>query len=804
MSERYLEFGEPNDESRGGERVLSVGEVLNALRRHWLVALCVLTAVVALGMWHTLRQPRLYEASTTVRIGVQQSPITGVPTTQTYDYRVDRLQSEQQVIRSQEVAERVVDDLGLRLAIVQPAGLRRSDLFGTAWPSVDSTVAQGDLTLALGRERYELRKGNLRYGSAAYGDTLHAGGLHMVVPARPAIDAEAVVLSIGSRTMAARALRAGITTRMLPQTDIVEVSYTGTDPRLVRDAANALAEAYARWTMEGNRRSAMLKSEFIAQQVEEQRERLAAAQDALKNFKEQHQITSATGEATALFTRISEFEAMKQAAVVEQNVYQELLGKLAAADTVDQDLRQLANTDAIAKNSYVAGLYERWFQLQQQREELLSQYTPRHDAVVAVDRLISQTKLDLQDASRGYLRGIQSRIESLDRSVESLRGQGERYPSLEAEEARLQANVNTAHTMYVSLQNELQLARIAGQADNGTVRILDVAQLPTFAISPNRRRALLTYLALGILLAIAAAVIVESLDNTVKSPDELTARFELPVLGLIPVIKNSDVGTAEGGPALTRLVTHADPRSPVAEAYRSLRTNIAYAKAHQDLRTIVLTSPGPADGKSTTAANLAISFAQQGQRTLLIDADLRRAVLDNTFDVARSPGLTDVLVGKAALAESVRPTEVPSLSVLPSGQFPPNPSELLGSPAMQNVLHDAQGMFDIVLFDTPPLLAVTDAAVLSTMVDGTILVVRMGATTRDAVRQAAMRLRNVRARVLGAVLNDMSHKAGSYYGGYGAYTSYASYGDGDARGNGGGTGVMERLRRAATLGGRRR
>lgn len=794
MTERYLEFGEPADDARSNERVLSVGEVLNALRRHWLVALCVLTAVVALGMWHTLRQPRLYQAKTTIRIGVQQAPIAGIPSTQTYDYRVDRLQSEQQVIRSQEVAERVVEDLGLRLTIARPADLSRSELFRGNWPAVDSSAVAGDYRLVIGADEYALERSGVRYGSARYGQPLDAAGLHLAIPGRPRIDGDEVILSLGSAALAAQSLRGSIGTRMLPQTDIVEVTYTGTDPLLVRDITNAIADAYARWTLEGNRRTAERKSTFIAQQLDEQEARLASAQDALKNWKEQNQVSSATAEATALFERISGFEAQKEAAVVEQNIYQQLLGKLAAADTLDQDLRQLASTEAIAKNSYVAGLYTRWFDLQQQREETIAKNrTPLHGDVQAIDRLITQTKLDLQEASRSYLRGIQSRVESLDRTIASLRQEGERYPKLEAEEARLAATVATAQATYESLQREYQLALIAEQVDGGTVRTLDVAQTPSFAISPNRKRALLTYLALGLLLAIAAAVLTESLDNTVKSPDELTARFDLPVLGLIPVIRNADVGSSEGGPSLTRLVTHADPRSPVAEAYRSLRTNIAYARAHQDLRTIVLTSPGPADGKSTTAANLAISFAQQGQRTLLIDADLRRAVLDGTFDVTRSPGLTDVLVGNAALADAVRTTEVPSLSVLPSGQFPPNPSELLGSPAMQNVLHDAQGMFDIVLFDTPPLLAVTDAAVLSTMVDGTILVVRMGSTTRDAVRQAAMRLRNVRARVLGAVLNDMSQKAGSYYGGYGAYTYYAYYGSGNGDENGR-RGLLGRIR----------
>jgi len=234
-----------------------------------------------------------------------------------------------------------------------------------------------------------------------------------------------------------------------------------------------------------------------------------------------------------------------------------------------------------------------------------------------------------------------------------------------------------------------------------------------------------------------------------------------------------------------RLVTHLDPRSPVAEAYRSLRTNLAFARAHDALRTIVLTSPGPADGKSTTVANLAITFAQQGQKTLLIDADLRRAVLDQLFAAPREPGLTDVLVGRARLPDVVSQTEIPNLDVLGSGPFPPNPSELLGSKAMRDTLQEAREAYDMVLLDSPPLLAVTDAAVLSTMVDGAILVVRMGSTARTSVRRAKSQLHTVHGHLIGTVLNDVDFRAGLYGGGYGYYYYYYYGQDGHRNGAGG-------------------
>ncbi len=305
----------------------------------------------------------------------------------------------------------------------------------------------------------------------------------------------------------------------------------------------------------------------------------------------------------------------------------------------------------------------------------------------------------------------------------------------------------------------------------------------------------MTAVLIGLLLGIGAAVLVENLDDSVKTPEEVVD-MGLVALGTIPRIR-------EGREAQSRLVTHGDPRSPVAEAYRSLRTNIAFARAQSELRVIVLTSPGPSDGKSTTVANLAITFAQQGQRTLLIDADLRRAVLDKLFEVERSPGLTDVLVGQAALTDVVRETEVPNLTVLGSGHFPPNPSELLGSTSMRSVLEQARQLYDVVLLDSPPLLAVTDAAVLSTIADGTILIVRMGTTAKSAVRRAKSQLEAVRAPLLGTVLNAVDFRQGAFGGSYGYYYYYYYY-SGQENGRNGAKGWKSRIRSMARVGGRDR
>ncbi|HEX8851081.1 MAG TPA: polysaccharide biosynthesis tyrosine autokinase [Gemmatimonadaceae bacterium] len=772
--------GESKDEA--GATEFNPRELLAIIRRRWILIATAFALVTAAGVWRTVRQPRIYEATATVRFQQAAPAVQGIAQPQIRSYSIDPLQSEQLLIRSQSVAERAAAKAGLRVRIVRPQHSRLA-VFGDSTPLVDPSARNGEYELRFGPEAYSLRGGGTELGSAPYGTRLNGGGLSLFVPQRPSMRDESVVLAVVPLEGAAAEIRGGTSTRVIPQTDVIEITYRGTDPAVVRDVANSLAAAYAQFSSELQTTSARNKTEFIENALASQKEGLGAAQSRLQAFKEAHQTSDVSAEITALFSNVHELEGLKQQATVERSVYEQLLGKLTQADTVDDDLRRLAGTEAITKNTYVANLYNRWFDLLKTREEIMATGKNSNDRdVQATDKLIQRTKRDLQEASRVYLEGIQSRLASYDKSIDDLRRQAERYPPLESEQARLMADVRTTQTAYDNLLAQLQLARIAESADGATVRVVDAASLPSFAVAPVRRRAIMFAMFLGLVLGIGLAIGLEKLDDSVKSPDELMQRFDLPVLGQIPSIRAGERHES-AGLAQNRLVTHADPRSVVAEAYRSLRTNIAFARAQSRARTLVLTSPGPADGKSTTVANLAITFAQQGQRTLLIDGDLRRAVLDKTFSVPRTPGLTELIIGVSPLADAVHDTPVENLFVMGSGQLPPNPSELLGSERMREVIAEARESFDVVLFDSPPLLAVTDAAVLSTMVDGAILVVRMGSTSREAVRRATSHLRAVHSRVLGAVMNDIDVTAGGYYGGYGYYYYAYSSHDGERSGD---------------------
>ncbi|MGG0464513.1 MULTISPECIES: CpsD/CapB family tyrosine-protein kinase [Priestia] len=212
-----------------------------------------------------------------------------------------------------------------------------------------------------------------------------------------------------------------------------------------------------------------------------------------------------------------------------------------------------------------------------------------------------------------------------------------------------------------------------------------------------------------------------------------------------------------------RLLAHNSPKDPVAEQYRTIRTNIQFSDADQDIKSIVLTSTGPGEGKSTTASNLATVYAQQGLRVLLIDADLRKPTAHYTFRLENHVGLTNVLTKQSTLGQAVQATEVPELFLLTSGPIPPNPAELLASNNMTELLKEMKEQFDMVIFDTPPVLAVADAQILANQVDGSILVVSSGKTDKEAAVKAKELLLKANAKVLGAVLNNRKMEEGSDY-----------------------------------------
>jgi capsular exopolysaccharide synthesis family protein len=317
------------------------------------------------------------------------------------------------------------------------------------------------------------------------------------------------------------------------------------------------------------------------------------------------------------------------------------------------------------------------------------------------------------------------------------------------------------------LKEQLAQMEVSGAVNTGEVELVTPATPPTSPSSPKPAEDALLGLAAGLALGLGAAFLRESLDDRLTSKETAERAGGAPVLAMAPLVP------AGRRPEPT-VATVAEPSSPAAEAYRSLRTSLQFARQEQRLRVIVVTSPAVGDGKTSTLANLGVVFAQAGENVLLVSCDLRRPKIGDFFGIDESAGLTTVLLGEDTLEEVLAPVPgIDRLTLLPAGPIPPNPAELLNGSRVRDIFSQLSGQFDLVLIDSPPVLPVTDAAILSQYADATLMLAAAGQTRRTDLHRAAEKLDQVGATILGIVLNKVTRQTGREYGyGYGAGYAY--------------------------------
>jgi len=382
---------------------------------------------------------------------------------------------------------------------------------------------------------------------------------------------------------------------------------------------------------------------------------------------------------------------------------------------------------------------------------------------------VKQTQAIQQSRYADSLTSLQAQMDELARLIQETQIELERLgePRTEQDKARkaqLESILAGYRNTYVGLVQSYEQLRLTASQSTDTLIVFEEARVPTEPVRP--RKLMNTALAgvLGAMVAAGAAFVIEYLDDTLKTPDDVNRTLGLPTL--------SAIGRLEEGQ--NELIMTADPLSPVSEAFRVLRTNIRYSSVDRPLQVLLVTSPGPEEGKSVVAANLAMALAQAGLRTVLLDADMRRPRLHRLFGLHPREGLTGALLAGNTDGR-LQPTEVEGLSILPAGEKPPNPVELLGSQRMRELREELLKSFDAIVVDSPPVLIGADAAVLGQMVDGVLLVVNAGETRRDMARQAVESLRQVGANVIGVVLNRVPTRRGGYYYYYPHYYYYQGY-----------------------------
>jgi len=342
-------------------------------------------------------------------------------------------------------------------------------------------------------------------------------------------------------------------------------------------------------------------------------------------------------------------------------------------------------------------------------------------------------------------------------------------PADQVELSQLQTMLAQYQSSYSTLLKSYEEIRLAEAQALDNIIVDEPAVVPQYPVKPRTGLNTLLAAVVGGMLAVGVAFLIEYLDDTLKTTDDVQQALGVPALGAIGRLRSKDI---QGG-----LVTALEPRSPVSEGYRALRTNIQFSTVDRPLKTLLVTSAGPSEGKSTTAANLGVVMAQAGLKVIVVDSDLRRPALHHLFGIANSRGLTTSLLEEASsLDGTLQATNVENLQVLTSGPLPPNPSELLGSERMRRLVERLKEQADVVVFDSPPALAVTDAAVLAREVDGVLMVVEAGATRREVAVRARDTLARVGANVLGAALNKLSPKGTSGY-----YYYYYTSSDGGER-----------------------
>ncbi|HPR89670.1 MAG TPA: polysaccharide biosynthesis tyrosine autokinase [bacterium] len=599
-------------------------------------------------------------------------------------------------------------------------------------------------------------------------------------------------------------LRKQLSIAPIRNTDMIEIRVSAPSPFEAAFVTNTVASAYKEMNRAQSQSEVRQVKNFIEEQMSKMHEELARSEEELKQYQQEAKVIALDRETEELVRKTAEFETIYNEAATDLEANKQRLAYInqqLAQRNVNFDVetistqpylaemkKQIAEKEA-ALASYMAsmieiGAYERnksEVQLRERQVEALKQKFRDEIAKIAAAEFVDPAQLagTLFSSKIEVETGIQSlipRVEALKKILASYNRELESLPQKSLTLARLMRTAQVDEKIYLMLQEKFQESRITEVGQIGNVRIIDEAREPKKPVSPRKGLNLLLGMIAGLGLGVAIAFTIEYLDTSVRTMEDLE-HLGMTVMAAIPFIKAEQTNgvftrsaeskaDVEARSINERLVTQIKPRSPVSEAYRTLRTNIMFSSPGQPKKLFLVTSSGPQEGKSTTVANLAITFAQMGNRTLLIDADLRKPIQHRLFGLEKSSGLTNILVGRAGLAESAREIEVlPELHVLSCGVIPPNPAELLGSEAMRHLLAEAHEQYSIVLIDAPPALAVTDAAILAPMMDGVLLVIRSGDTAREAAVRALEQLKRVGAPVLGAILNGIATEQvyGSYY-----------------------------------------
>ncbi len=587
--------------------------------------------------------------------------------------------------------------------------------------------------------------------------------------------------------------------KSLRDTKLVELSYTSSSPILAAEIVNTVAREFKKFSVDMRLQMTQQASDFLSDQIAQLSQELDEKNTALQRYSQEKDIFLLNPTES---TAISELEQVNRAytearleRISKQTVYQEL--KDMEADTIPQ----------FVDNPAIAQLKADYIRAKNEYEAVKREYGPSHPQYIQAKSRSESLRGDLKNAVDVAESDYKTALQRENRILADLNRQKENVVRTDSNAIQyrvLRDEVEQKTRLINSLREKQESAMVnarLGGLETSNISIIDQGEVPSKPISPKKGLNLFLAIIFGAIGGVGLCFVLEYFDNTVKGPEDVEKLAGLPSMGVIPFVQvGEDNKTKESQLASGmdysykseekrhqvheieqfELINHQYPNISIAEDYRSIRTSILLSFADNPPRSILVTSALPKEGKSVTVANLAVAFSQLGERILIVDADLRRPRLHQIFLTDKNEGLSNYLTGNLAIKDAIQKTDIENIFLLPSGPIPPNPSELLNSKKMKHLMDETKDNFDYVFFDTPPVLAVIDPLIVSSLSDATMFVIKAGKTARKPFLNAIDELHKANANILGVLFNELRMKKGDLaFMDYYRYYRYEYYGDGD-------------------------
>jgi polysaccharide biosynthesis transport protein len=586
-----------------------------------------------------------------------------------------------------------------------------------------------------------------------------------------------------------------LSTSPIRNSRLVDISYESRNPKLAADVANKLADEYIQMNFETKFNATNTASDFLAKQLVDLKAKVENSEEALVRFSREHDIYELSDKQNVILQKLSDLNT-NLTAVQAERIQKESVWKI-----VQQ--AGPGNFPEVLRNKLIEGLETNLANLKVQQAKLAAAFRPgwpeldqvNGQVAEAEGQLSAERQKAIKNTETEYRTAVQREILLADAlAAQKLEANGFNQNSIQYNIIKRQ--VETEKQLYDGLLQRMKEAGVSSGLKSNNIHVVDPATPQSVPYRPNKLLNLSLGLSLGLLFAIALAFFLEHLDSSIKTPDDIDRYIKLPALGVIPSAASllpssrrkllAVPGGAGGAKAAdigksVELITYNDTKSLISEAYRNLRTSVLLSSGSgRPPKILLVTSSQAGEGKTTTAINIAITLAQTGDKVILLDCDMRNPRVHRVIGLENTAGMSTFLSGNSDLSSLIQQSEIPNLFAVSAGRVPPNPAELLGSARMKQGLTLLDEYFDHIVIDSPPVLSVTDARIIGSLVDGVVLVVKGGETPKEAVQRTKRLLQEVHAHILGTLLNNVDvHSADYYY-----YSKYYYYGYGKKYGYG--------------------